>query len=198
MEYIKYDNGEEEDVTIRQLMACQKLYGKHKQYNMVVQTCTVQEKTPSLSSSKKKKQQQKQKQPSPLSTTTVKNCIPTGCIEPINLEILTDMTNPELKQELRLRKETLSGNKIELQMHLTDALLKPKFTEEELLLVKVKVDNNNYPLLLLWDEDGESVTTHHNNYNPWQSYTYKVNHANGDNPVNKPFELNNVFAWAKV
>ena len=76
------------------------------------------------------------------------------------------MTNPELKQELRLRKETLSGNKIELQMHLTDALLKPKFTEEELLLVKVKVDNNNYPLLLLWDEDGESVTTHHNNYTP--------------------------------
>ena len=35
---IKCDNEEEEDVTIRQLMAHQKLYGKHKQYNMVVQT----------------------------------------------------------------------------------------------------------------------------------------------------------------
>ena len=59
----------------------------------------------------------------------------------------------------------MSGNKIELQMHLTDALLKPKFTEEELILDKVKVDNNNYPLLLLRDEDGESVTTH-DNYTP--------------------------------
>ena len=45
---IKCDNGEEEDVTIRQLMAHQKLYGKHKQYNMVVQTRTVKKKPPPL------------------------------------------------------------------------------------------------------------------------------------------------------
>ena len=33
------------------------------------------------------------------------------------------MTNKEVQQELKLRRETVSGNKIELQTHLSGALL---------------------------------------------------------------------------
>ena len=62
--------------------------------------------------------------------------IPTGTIEPIPDNVLRGMKLPQLKEELKLRNETVSGNKNVLRERLRAALSKPKFTEQELVLVR--------------------------------------------------------------
>ena len=71
-------------------------------------------------------------------TTTAEtpNDIPKGVIVPIDDDVLKKMTNPKLKQELKLQNETVGGNKNELIARLRSALLKPKYTTEELELVR--------------------------------------------------------------
>ena len=66
-------------------------------------------------------------------TSTIR---PIGVIVPINDDILADMKIPQLKEELKLRNETVSGNKDVLRERLRAALSKPKFTEQELVLVR--------------------------------------------------------------
>ena len=68
-----------------------------------------------------------------VATTT--NDIPIGTIEPIHDNILPSMKIPQLKEELELRNETVSGNKDALIAQLRAALLKPKYMLEELELV---------------------------------------------------------------
>jgi len=82
--------------------------------------------------------------PSPSTTTTTTttttaetpNNIPKGVIVPIDDDVLKGMTCPKLKIELKLRNETVGGNKNELVARLRSALLKPKYTTEELELVR--------------------------------------------------------------
>ena len=62
--------------------------------------------------------------------------IPTGTIEPIPDNVLPGMKIPQLKEELKLRNEPVSGNKNALIARLTAALLKPKYSLEELELVR--------------------------------------------------------------
>lgn len=121
-----YDNKDSEEVPIVKLCCHQKLYLEETSHDpklapIIVKTCTVKKKKkpPPLLLSKKKMP----KPPPPLSTTTAKNSIPTDCIGPVYVNILTNMTNKEVQQELKLRRETVSRNKIELQTHLSGALL---------------------------------------------------------------------------
>jgi hypothetical protein len=62
--------------------------------------------------------------------------IPTGTIEPIPDNVLRGMKLPQLKEELKLRNEPVSGNKNALIARLAAALLKPKYTSDELDLVR--------------------------------------------------------------
>ena len=119
-----------EEVTIVKLCRHQRLYLEEKSHDpklapIIVKTCTVKKKPPPLLLSKKKKPKPPPPpSPPPLSSTTIaKNSIPTDCIEPVHVNILTNMTNKEVQQELKLRRETVSRNKIELQTHLSGALL---------------------------------------------------------------------------
>ena len=121
-----YDNKDSEEVAIVKLCCHQKLYLEEKSRDpklapIIVKTCTVKKKKPPPLLLSKKKMP---KPPPPLSTTTAKNSIPTDCIGPVYvINILTNMTNKEVQQELKLRRETVSRNKIELQTHLSGALL---------------------------------------------------------------------------
>ena len=112
-----------EEVTIVKLCRHQRLYLEEKSHDpklapIIVKTCTVKKKPPPLLLSKKKKPKPPPPpSPPPLSSTTIaKNSILTDCIEPVHVNILTDMTNKEVQQELKLRRETVDNENYPLSL----------------------------------------------------------------------------------
>lgn len=74
----------------------------------------------------------------PIIATATTTTTTSGTIEPIDDATLNGMKIPQLKEELKLRKQpTSAGNKAALIERLRAALLKPKFTVQELTAEKV-------------------------------------------------------------
>ena len=69
----------------------------------------------------------------PILATATTTTTTSGSIEPIDDTTLNGMKIPQLKEELKLRKQpTSAGNKVALIERLQATLLKPKYTAEEL------------------------------------------------------------------
>ena len=81
----------------------------------------------------------------PILATETTTTTTSGTIEPIDDATLNGMKIPQLKEELKLRKQpTSAGNKAALIERLWAALLKPKFTVQELTAEKVAKKKNEY------------------------------------------------------
>ena len=80
----------------------------------------------------------------PIVATATTTTTTSGTIEPIDEATLNGMKIPQLKEELKLRKQpTSAGNKAALIERLRAALLKPKFTIDELSTEKVAKTKTN-------------------------------------------------------